>query len=92
MATRNLLIGKSRYTSNSDRERERLQAQITTYAIRHHSDLEIKQQSEFFKTQQSRLEKNEQTSRRLDSFIDHCIQLVEDCLAPTLPDYGHGWD
>lgn len=66
MAAR-ILIGKNRYQSRSDREREKLQAQISTYAIRQNAehDAESKCPSLCIES--------------IDSFIDWAIELVESC-------------
>jgi len=76
------LVGKSRYASRSDRERERLQAQITTYAIRHHADLELKQEGERMRVLGQRMESRVEVAQdlremQLDRMVDNYLRLVE---------------
>jgi hypothetical protein len=69
------LVGVKRFQSRSDRERERLQAQISTYAIRHHADRDAEER----RKQMERMEEPLPASPedRLDSFIEFCVGLVE---------------
>lgn len=76
----NILIGKSRHQSRSDREREKLQAQISTYALRHHSDLDLMQRAEELQASKDRLVGNEPVGPsevRMDRVIHEFVTLVD---------------
>ena len=68
------LIGKQRYAARSDRERERLQSQISTYAIRHHAE-DARQQ---LRIASGRLEEERISPiAKLEGWIDRTIRLVD---------------
>jgi hypothetical protein len=80
----NILIGKQRYASTSDRQRERLQSTITTYAIRHHADEALKEQAEGLRVLGRSMEVSDRfkVARdigeiNLDRFIDGYIEMVD---------------
>ena len=78
----NILLRKSRYASRSDREREKLQSQIETYAIRHRADQDLRSRVEHLQ----RIEdlSKVQPVTRMDSFIDWCFALVSGVLSIIL--------
>jgi hypothetical protein len=72
----NILIGKSRHQSRSDREREKLQAQISTYAVRFHQDRDAEERRAF----ERRLQVEPPTVRQardLEDFISSVARIVE---------------
>lgn len=81
MASR-ILIGKSRFASRSDREREKLQAQISTYALRHNAERDAEQH----RLQLARLEAQPEPSPlpQMDGFIDWAIALVSGVVSVIL--------
>ena len=82
----NILIGKARFTSRSDREREKLQAQISTYAIRHNAD-SIERELASKRALGQEIEVSEPTRIgfcRLESFIEKTIALVDARLEAAL--------
>jgi hypothetical protein len=78
----NILIGKQRYASTSDRQREKLQAQITTYSIRHHSEQALKEEGERLRVLGQSLESRVEVAQdirevQLDRLVDNYIALVD---------------
>jgi hypothetical protein len=79
----NILIGKERFASRSDREREKLQAQISCYAIRHNAD-SIERELASKRALGQEIEVGEPTRigiERLESFIETTILVVDRALA-----------
>lgn len=77
----NILIGKERFAARSDREREKLQAQISCYAIRHNADsVERELASKRALGLEDAMPK--QTGfQRMHSFIENTIAVVDRALA-----------
>lgn len=73
------LVSKTRYASRSDREREKLQAQISCYALRHNMDRD----AEELRKARERIEQPEprEAASGLDSFIERCFEMVDAALA-----------
>ncbi|MGH9499643.1 MAG: hypothetical protein ACRD3L_10935 [Terriglobales bacterium] len=77
-ATRNCLIGKKRFTSRSDREREKLQAVISTYSIRYNADRDAEERRTFERRLQAASEPPTVTSQRnLEAWLTSVVALVE---------------
>jgi hypothetical protein len=79
----NILIGKERFASRSDREREKLQAQISCYAIRHNAD-SVERELASKRALGQEIEVGEPTRicvERLESFIETTILVVDRALA-----------
>jgi hypothetical protein len=79
---RNILIGKSRHQSRSDREREKLQAQISTYAVRHQAEQDAEERRKL----EQRIQAAEVPLRAsgMDNFIAYALWLVDATLALLL--------
>jgi hypothetical protein len=76
MQAGSILIGKSRHQSRSDREREKIQSQISTYALRFHTESDAVER----RILEQRLEAVSTPPRidsKLDSFIDRMLTLVD---------------
>jgi hypothetical protein len=80
------LVGKGRYQSRSQREQDRVQSQIHTFAIRYWADEELKQQAEVLRCLGQRLESPMQSREQiaqdlgevnLDRFVETCFEIVE---------------
>lgn len=74
----NILIGKQKFTSRSDRERERLQSQISTYALRLNADRDSAERKAF----EQRLQAEAQTpaiqaERDIEDWLSLCTRIVE---------------
>jgi hypothetical protein len=78
----NILIGKTRFTSRSDREREKLQAQISTYAIRHNADSAERELASKRALGIEDAMPKRTGFHRLESWIEKTIALVDNTLAP----------
>jgi hypothetical protein len=81
-----ILIGKARFTSRSDRERDKLQAQISTYAIRHNAD-SVERELASRRALGQEIEVGVPTQIgfcRLETFIDWAFALVDAKLGSAL--------
>lgn len=80
MAQTSVLARKQRFQARSDREREKLQATISTYVTRHHA-AEERQQLEI---SSARLEEGapvEPEFQQMESWIEQTIAMVTEVMA-----------
>lgn len=73
----NILLGKTRYAARSDRERERLQAQISCYALRFNADKDIEMQGQFLRKQEATLQESGNQIESLCRLVDRYIEIVD---------------
>jgi len=80
------LVGKGRYQSRSQREQDRVQSQIHTFAIRYWADQALKEEGERLRclgrSLDAPMQSREQIAQdmqevQLDRFVDSCIVLVD---------------
>jgi hypothetical protein len=77
-----ILMRAKRFATTSDRQREKLQAQINVYALRHHADKDIELQSQYLRTAADRLSEPTHVGfQRLNSWIENTIAVVDRVLA-----------
>jgi hypothetical protein len=78
----NILVGKGRYQSRSQREQDKAQGQITTFAIRYWADQALKEEGERLRCLGKRMESRVEVAQdlreiQMDNYIETVYQLVE---------------
>lgn len=73
----NILVGKTRYSARSDREREKLQAQISAYALRFNADKDIEMQGQFLRKQKATLQESGNQIESLCRLVDRYVEIVD---------------
>ena len=77
----NILVGKQRYQARSDREREKLQATITTYILRHHLESQQEEMRKLAVRLAAPDPQLEAATNGIDSFIEATFEIVDRTLA-----------